>query len=247
MSLKKYYFYFLSFFPILAYGDAEVVTKHALKGCSALSQYHLSITTNSLKKFDILMRAVQSNQFTQKEAKDLWYESIESVSDELYKFIEKMQKVVSARSESTKLMFEIRAAALDFALFQTINDLSGKDFNETRVNRIFTSACEAKVMDLTENYRINQQNRRTEMDRKLNQMERESVENSQRSDIERSQILINQGLAIINQNNSRTVQPSGCFFQRETISGFHKTCYYGCVTGNITHIVGAAEMCSLTR
>ena len=245
--MKKILFSFIFFIPIFAYGNAEVVTKHALMGCTSSSQYHLSKIKFSLGSFDILTKMVKSNQATQQEAKELWGQTIESVSDDIFKFNEKLQQNISAGSESAKLMFETRASAQYFALFQTIFDLAGKEHNETRVNRIFTAACEAKVMELTENYRINQKNRRADMDQKLDKIERDLLSNSRRDNIEISQRLINQGLGIINQNNSKEVQPSGCFFQRETISGFHKTCHYRCVTGNITHTVGSAEMCPPTR
>jgi hypothetical protein len=248
MRVKKILFSFIFFIPIFAYSDAEVVTKHALMGCStSSSQYHLSKIKFSLGSFDILTKMVQSNQATQQEAKELWDKTIENVSDDIFKFNKDLQQNISAGSESAKLMFETRAAAQYFAFFQTIIDLAGKEHNETRVNRIFTAACEAKVMELTENFRISQKNRRAEMDQKLDKIERDLQSNSRRADIEISQRLINQGLGIFNQNNSKSVQPSGCFLQRETISGFHKNCHYKCVTGNVTNTIGSAEVCPPTR
>lgn len=247
MKLRNILSSFLLVTPILAYSDAEIVTQYALKGCTNASQYHLALIGVSLRYFKQLEEAVQADQISSQTAQEYWDSSIESVSDELFKFNDEKKERVSSASESGKLMLETRAIASDTALYQTISNLAGKEHNETRVNRIFTAACETKVISLTESYRVNQRNRRAEMDRRLDQMERESQAESRRADRERSQRLINQGLGILNQNNSRDVQPSGCFFQRETVSGFHKTCYYRCVTGNIPHVVGSTELCPLTR
>lgn len=233
----------------VANADAELITKRAVKWCSGeITNFHQTVISQLLVYRSQLVEFAKKNPRQLELAQDKWSEQMEILEDELYKYDERLK--ATATSDYTKLLVEVATTASNVALLETLKELKGKIPSKDRIRRVFVQACEAKVYALTEDARQSQQARREKFDRRMDQIDRD-IARDERADRRRSgEALMNLGLSIMGAGGGGGGTRPGagtCHYSSSSVSGFHKTCYYQCVTGVVTSTVGAAEMCPPTR
>jgi hypothetical protein len=248
--------------PSLSFADSMVIHDFATKSCNERNEYQVKVIEGSLKSFDKLMRDYDNGKITGDQASRSW----ERLMGEVSQANDKIKSDFEVKNAGASELFIITnlhsLTAKSGAIFTTLKELAGNKYNNKIIRDTFRNECLKNVDELTlrvkaieerarkrelDEMRERMNARRAEADRELERMERESARAERQAERDRSERLLNQGLGILNQNNSTGVRPTGCFFQRESVSGFHKTCFYSCVTGVITSTVGSTEMCPPTR
>lgn len=248
--------------PSLAFSTSNALGDFSNKSCSERNGVQIKIIAYALQNYDNIMSDHSKRKITKDQVTRSWDSLIDDISQANDKIMSNLEVQMSSSSESTKSFVRVSQTAKSGAIFTTVNLLASKKYNDKIIRDTFIKECQAganeiitelkRSEDAINKRRLNEirdrtNARRAEADRELERMERESARADRQAERERSERLIIQGLGILNQNNSRAPQPTGCFLQRDTVSGFHKTCYYSCNTGVVTSTVGSTEICSLTR
>lgn len=233
----------------VAHADAELITKYAVKQCSGgVTDFHRTVIGRLLAYRSQLAEFAKQSPRQRELAQEKWSEQMEILEDEMFKYAEHLKAGVTG--ESAQFMVDVATTAANVALVAALKELMGTVPGEDRIRRVFVQACEAKVYALTENARQSQQARREKFDRRMDQIDRD-IARDERADRRRSgEALMNLGLSIMGAGGGGGGTRPGagtCHYSSSSVSGFHKTCYYQCVTGVVTSTVGAAEMCPPTR
>jgi hypothetical protein len=248
--------------PSFSFADSMIIRDFATKSCNERNEYQVQVIENALKFFDRIMRDYDSGKITGDQGSRSW----EKLMDEINQANNKIKADFEAKNAGASVLFTITnlhsLTAKSGAIFTTLKELAGKNYNNKMIRDTFQNECLKNVDELIARVKAHEEQarkreldemrermnaRRAEADRELERMERESARAERRAESDRAERLLNQGLGILNQNNSTGVRPTGCFFQREAVSGFHKTCFYSCLTGIVTSTVGSTEMCPPTR
>ena len=249
------------------WGGVALMTKEtALKSCSsAVNSLHIVLLEDLLKKDVLTSELLEKYPQSEKEIKAAYEGYIDSVEDEIFKSERKRVNMwvkgftegkPADSQEEMRDIGELRAdlinVSLKVGLTGSFVELRGKQPQKATIERVFIQTCEAEVQRITRGWIESEDRNRQasearwrEVDRQINQLEKDE----RAEEMSRGARLLGIGIGLMGNGGagpSDSKSRGSCHHTRDFVSGFHRTCYYQCISGIITSTVSSTEICPLT-
>ncbi len=237
----------------------------ALEACSKLNGFHIFLLEDLLRKDALRSELIEKNPQSEKEINAAWERVIDSAEDEIFKVerkrVDAWVKVFTEgkpadSQEEMRDIAELRAdlinVALKVGLTSGFIELRGKQPQKATLERVFIQTCEAEARRLTREWIESEDRDRQASEARWRAVDRQidRLENDEREEeMSRGARLLGIGIGLMGQGGaglSDSKSRGTCHHTRDFVSGFHRTCYYQCISGIITSTVSSTEICPLT-